>query len=160
MTRAADVASVTGINFSSWYRQDEGTLFSAFSIPTSSTTGGARVYSISNSSATTQVWLRLQGGTNRVYEVTDSSTQQAVLSAGAFSAGVLYRGAIALKTNDFGFSENGSTPTVDNSGTLGIVDRMGIGMDASGTAPLNGHIRRLTYYPIRIPNSLLQAITL
>ena len=160
VTRAADVASVTGINFSSWYRQDEGTLFSAFSIPTSSTTGGARVYSISNSSATTQVWLRLQGGTNRVYEVTDSSTQQAVLSAGAFSAGVLYRGAIALKTNDFGFSENGSTPTVDNSGTLGIVDRMGIGMDASGTAPLNGHIRRLTYYPIRIPNSLLQAITL
>ena len=144
----------------SWYRQSEGTLFSAFSIPTSSTTGGARVYSISNSAATTQAWLRLQGGTNRVYEVTDSSTQQAVLSAGTFSAGVLYRGAVALKTNDFGFSENGSTPTVDNSGTLGTVDRMGIGMDASGTAPLNGHIRRLTYYPIRIPNSLLQAITL
>jgi hypothetical protein len=133
-------------------------VFSAFSIPTSSTAGGARVYSISNSGATTQAWLRLQGGTNRVYEVTDSSTQQAVLSAGTFSAGVLYRGAVALKTNDFGFSENGSTPTVDNSGTLGTVDRMGIGMDSSGAAPLNGHIRRLTYWPQALP-SRLQALT-
>jgi hypothetical protein len=159
-TRNADVANITGSAFSAWYNASEGTWFSAFSIPTSSTTGGARVYSISNSGATTQTWLRLQGGTNRVYEVTDSSTQQAVLSAGTFSAGVRYRGAVALKSNDFGFSENGSTPTVDNSGTLGTVDRMGIGMDASGTAPLNGHISRLTYYPVRIPNALLQAITL
>ena len=157
-TRSADVATITGTAFSGWYSQSEGTVFSAFSIPTSSTTGGARVYSISNSGATTQAWLRLQGGTNRVYEVTDSSTQQAVLSAGTFSAGVLYRGAVALKTNDFGFSENGSTPTVDNSGTLGTVDRMGIGMDSSGTAPLNGHIRRLTFWPQALP-SRLQTLT-
>ena len=157
-TRSADVASITGTAFTSFYNQSEGTVFSAFSIPTSSTTGGARVYSLSNSSATTQAWLRLQGGTNRLYEVTDSSTQQAVLSAGTFSAGVLYRGAVALKTNDFGFSENGSTPTVDNSGTLGTVDRMGIGMDSSGSAPLNGHIRRLTYWPQALP-SRLQALT-
>ena len=156
-TRSADVASITGTAFSGWYSQSEGTVFSAFSIPTSSTTGGARVYSISNSGATTQAWLRLQGGTNRVYEVTDSSTQQAVLSAGTFSAGVLYKGAVALKTNDFGFSENGSTPTVDNSGTLGTVDRMGIGMDSSGAAPLNGHIRRFTYFPQRL--ATLQALT-
>jgi hypothetical protein len=158
-TRSADVASITDSAFSSWYRQDEGTVFSAFSIPTSTTTGGARVYSISNSGGTTQAWLRLQGGINRVYEVTDSSTQQAVLSAGAFSAGVLYRGAVALKTNDFGFSENGSTPTVDTSGTLGTVDRMGIGMDSSGTAPLSGHIRRLTFWPTRLSNEVLQRIT-
>ena len=158
-TRSADVASITGSAFSGWYNQTEGTVFSAFSIPTSSTTGGARVYIISNSGVTTQAWLRLQGGTNRLYEVTNSSAQQAVLSAGTFSAGVLYRGAVALKTDDFGFSENGSTPTVDNSGTLGTVDRMGIGMDSSGIAPLNGHIRRLCYWNQRLPNSTLQGIT-
>jgi hypothetical protein len=159
VTRNADVASITGSAFSGWYRQDEGTVLSAFSIPTSTTTGGARVYNISNSGGTAQAWLRLQGGTNRVYEVTDSSIQQAVLSAGAFSAGVLYRGAVALKTNDFGFSENSSTPTVDNSGTLSTVDRMGIGMDPSGAAVLNGHIRRLTYWPQRLADSTLQQIT-
>jgi hypothetical protein len=160
VTRSADLASITGTAFSGWYRQDEGTIFSAFSIPTASTTGGARVYSIQNSAASTQIWLRLQGGTNRVYQVTDLSAQQAVLTPGTFSAGVVYRGAIALKTDDFGFSENGSAATVDNSGTLGTVDRMGIGMDAGGGVPLNGHIRRITYYPVRISNPLLQAITL
>jgi hypothetical protein len=30
VTRAADVASITGSNFSSWYRQDEGTVFAEF----------------------------------------------------------------------------------------------------------------------------------
>jgi hypothetical protein len=158
VTRSAEAVTITGTAFSGWYRQDEGTVFSAFSIPTSSTTGGARVYSISNSDATVQAWLRLQGGTNRIYEVTDSSIQQASLSAGTFSAGVLYAGAVALKTNDFGFSENGSTPTVDNSGTLGTVDGMGIGMSSSGAAPLNGHIRRFTYWSQALP-SRLQALT-
>lgn len=159
VTRAADAVSVTGSNFSSWYRQDEGTIYSAFSIPASSTTGGARVYSFSNSGATTQIWLRLQGGTNRVYEVTNSSTQQAVLSAGTLSAGVLYKGAVAIKTNDFGFSENGSTTTTDTSGTLGTVDRLGIGMDSSGAVPMSGHIRRIAYWPIRLSNATLKRVT-
>lgn len=158
-TRAADMANITGSNFSSWYRQDEGTIFSAFSIPTSSTAAGARVYAFSNSGGTTQTWLRLQGGTNRIYEVTNLSSQQAVFSAGTFSAGVLYKGAVAIKTNDFGFSENGSTPTTDTSGTLGTVDRLGIGADAGGAAPLNGTISRLTYWPTRLSNTTLQRVT-
>jgi hypothetical protein len=36
---------------------------------------------------------------------------------------------------------------------------MGIGMDATGIAPLNGHIRRLVYWGQRLPNNVLQAIT-
>jgi hypothetical protein len=159
VTRAADVCSISGSNFSSWYNQAEGTVFSSFSIPASITAGGARVYNISNNNNTSQAWLRLQGGTNRVYEVVDASTQQALLSAGTFSSGALYKGAVALKSNDFGFSENSSTPTVDTTGTLGTHDRMGIGMDATGIAPLNGHIRRLVYWGQRLPNNVLQAIT-
>ena len=159
VTRSADVVSISGSNFSSWYRQDEGTVFSAFSIPTSVTAAGARVYNISNSDGSNLRWLRLQGGTNRLYEVTDSSLQQAVFSAGTFSAGVVYRGAIGLRANDFGFSDNGSAPTIDTSGTLNTADRMGIGIDASGGAPLNGHLRRLCFWPRRLGNEVLQSIT-
>ncbi len=39
------------------------------------------------------------------------------------------------------------------------VDRLGIGVDASGTAPGNVHIRRLTFFPQRLPNSTLVALT-
>lgn len=39
------------------------------------------------------------------------------------------------------------------------VDRLGIGVDVSGTAPGNVHIRRLTFFPQRLPNSTLVALT-
>ena len=192
VTRSADVASITGTNFSSWYRQDEGTMFARYSFPQSPNTGGARVFVFSNSAATNSIWLRAQGGVNRVYDVTDASVSQATFNQGAYAAGVEYRAALATKANDFGFAENGGAPQSDSSGTMpsavsaetdsllledspfndfyilgyseasssGVgVDRLGIGVDAGGTAPGNVHIRRLTFFPQRLPNSTLVALT-
>jgi hypothetical protein len=191
-TRSAEVASITGSAFSSWYRQDEGTMFARYSFPQSPNTGGARVFVFSNFAATNIIWLRAQGGVNRVYDVTDASVSQATFNQGAYAAGVEYRAALATKANDFGFAENGGAPQSDSSGTMpsaasaetdsllledspfndfyilgygeasssGVgVDRLGIGVDASGTAPGNVHIRRLTYWPQRLPNSTLVALT-
>jgi hypothetical protein len=191
-TRSADVASITGSAFSSWYRQDEGTVFARYSFPRSPNTGGARVFVFSNSAGTNLIWLRAQGGVNRIYDVTDASVSQATFNQGAYAAGVEYRAALATKANNFGFAENGGAPQSDSSGTVpseasaetdsllledspfndfyilgygeasssGVgVDRLGIGVDASGTAPGNVHIRRLTYWPQRLPNSTLVALT-
>ena len=191
-TRSADVASITGSAFSSWYRQDEGTMFARYSFPQSPNTGGARVFVFSNSAGTNLIWLRAQGGVNRIYDVTDASVSQATFNQGAYAAGVEYRAALATKANNFGFAENGGAPQSDSSGTVpseasaetdslllddspfndfyilgyseasssGVgVDRLGIGVDASGTAPGNVHIRRLTYWPQRLPNSTLVALT-
>jgi hypothetical protein len=191
-TRSADVASITGSAFSSWYRQDEGTMFARYSFPQSPNTGGARVFVFINSAATNIIWLRAQGGVNRVYDVTDASVSQATFNQGAYAAGVEYRAALATKANDFGFAENGGAPQSDSSGTMpsaasaetdsllledspfndfyilsygeasssGVgVDRLGIGVDVSGTAPGNVHIRRLTFFPQRLPNSTLVALT-
>jgi hypothetical protein len=157
-TRAADVVSITGSAFSSWYRQDEGTVFARYSFPQSPTTGGARVFVFSNSAATNIIWLRAQAGVNRVYDVTDASVSQATFNQGAYVAGVEYRAALATKANDFGFAENGGSPQSDYSGTMPSVDRLGIGVDASGAAPGNVHLRRLTYWPQALP-SRLQSIT-
>jgi hypothetical protein len=158
-TRSADVASITGTNFSSWYRQDEGTVFARYSFPQSPNTSGARVFVFNNPTGTNIIWLRAQGGVNRVYDVTDASVSQATFNQGAYAAGVEYRAALATKANDFGFAENGGAPQSDSSGTMPSVDRLGIGVDASGASPGNVHIRRLTYWPQRLPNSTLQAIT-
>jgi hypothetical protein len=159
VTRSADVASITGSAFSSWYRQDEGTVFARYSFPQSPTTGGARVFVFGDSSATNIIWLRAQGGVNRIYDVTDASVSQATFNQGAYAAGVEYRAALATKANDFGFAENGGAPQSDSSGTMPSVDRLGIGVDASGAAPGNVHIRRLVFWPQRLANSTLQGIT-
>ena len=158
-TRAADVVSITGSAFSSWYRQDEGTVFARYSFPQSPNTGGARVFVFSNSAATNIIWLRAQGGVNRIYDVTDASVSQATFNQGAYAAGVEYRAALATKANDFGFAENGGAPQSDSSGTMPSVDRLGIGVDASGAAPGNVHIRRLVFWPQRLPNPTLQSLT-
>jgi hypothetical protein len=42
-----------------------------------------------------------------------------------------------------------------------IINRLNIGINSEGTGDyLNSHVARITYYPVRIPNPLLQAITL
>ncbi len=160
VTRSADVASITGTNFSSWYRQDEGTVFARYSFPQSPTAGGGRVFQFANAAATNIIWLRAQGGVNRIYDVTDASVSQATFNQGAYAAGVEYRAALATKANDFGFAENGGASQSDSSGTMPSVDRAGIGMEPIGNGSQgNVHIRRLTYWPQRLPNSTLQAIT-
>jgi hypothetical protein len=159
-TRAADVASITGANFSSWYRQDEGTVFARYSFPQSPTAGGGRVFQFTNAAATNLIWLRAQGGVNRIYDVTDASVSQASFNQGAYAAGIEYRAALAAKANDFGFAENGGASQSDSSGTMPSVDRAGIGMEPIGNGSQgNVHIRRLTYWPQRLSNSTLQTIT-
>jgi hypothetical protein len=46
----------------------------------------------------------------------------------------------------------------DTSGALPLPDRMTVGSAASWSA-LNGHIRRISYYPIRLSNAQLQTLT-
>jgi hypothetical protein len=157
-TRAADVVSITGSAFSSWYSQSEGTVFARYSFPQSPNTSGARVFQFTNAAGTNIIWLRAQGGVNRIYDVTDASVSQATFNQGAYAAGIEYRAALATRANNFEFAENGGAPQSDSSGTMPSVDRLGIGVDASGAAPGNVHIRRLTYWPQALP-SRLQAIT-
>jgi hypothetical protein len=160
VTCSADVASITGANFSSWYRQDEGTVFARYSFPQSPTAGGGRVFQFTNAAATNLIWLRAQGGVNRIYDVTDASVSQASFNQGAYAAGIEYRAALAAKANDFGFAENGGASQSDSSGTMPSVDRAGIGMEPIGNGSQgNVHIRRLTYWPQRLSNSTLQTIT-
>jgi hypothetical protein len=158
-TRNADVVNNTGANFSSWYNQSEGTVLAQYRFPQSPNTGGARVYQFSNSTGSNVIWLRAQGGTNRIYDVTDASVSQASFFAGVYAAGTEYRGAVSVKANDFAFAENGGTLQTDTSGTVPSVDRIGIGMEPnSSSAQGNVIIKRLTYWPKALPTKL-QAIT-
>jgi hypothetical protein len=158
-TRSADVASITGANFSSWYRQDEGTVFCSWQFPTATNTPGARVFDIVNTaSPDTLARARVSGGTTNVYDVLVANVTQATFAGSILTANLQYRLGFALKANDFAASENGSL-SVDASGTVPAVDRIGIGSTISGSSPLNGTIRRLTYWPVRLGNTVLQQIT-
>jgi hypothetical protein len=157
VTRAADEASITGSNFSSWYNQSEGTVyfdFDSYGKPYDST---AQVLSIRNSTPTE--FIEVYTG--------NSSTDGITLNVAAGRQFAFYtrntvdngKYALALQQDNFAVSKNGLTPLVDTSGSMtSIVDQVYIGGLGTNNQ-LNGHISRLTYYPKRLPDIELQQLT-
>jgi hypothetical protein len=159
VTRSADVASITGANFSSWYRQDEGTVFvkkglsrsfdvSRISLEFGDGTNNNRFFLGSNTA-----------GAANAAVVATATTQASLASANAFLTGTA-NSSLAYRLDDFALVVNGGTPAVDVSGTVPTVSALYIGK-AGSTASVNwsGTINRLTYWPQRLSNTTLQEVT-
>ena len=160
VTRAADVASITGTAFSSFYNQTEGTFYWEgvidSALPSGSfgqffdfrADGSNRLSLYWNPTTTNNVGLFVMTG-----GVTQVTTQH---SLGTNAQSKL---SGAYKVNDFASSLSGSVVQTDTSGTLPTSTVASIG-SAGATGVLGQQrIRRLTFWPIRLPNPTLQAIT-
>jgi hypothetical protein len=166
VTRNPDIASMTGVNFSSWYNQSEGTLFAEWTRATSSgaATGGApsvpRVWGIGTASAGL-IQLRPFSATN--LEMVGLPTGNGLyIDHTTWGVPQMNKTASAYKPNDSAACVNAGTVGTDT--TVGVfdglgIDRIGIGQNAANVAQLNGHIARLTYYPKRLSDATLQALT-
>jgi hypothetical protein len=147
---------MTGTNFSSWYNPNEGTVY-AESIFTN-TISFNTVYCLGDGTSNNRTrTIQWNNGTNRPLTINVGGADQ-VNIVGTGDVG-LFKFAAALKQNDFAVSQNGDAPSTDTSGLMSIADRLFIGnTDGSGFF-LNGYLRRLTYYPTRLPNSQLVSLT-
>jgi hypothetical protein len=157
-TRAADVASVTGTNFSSWYNQTEGTVF------VEPTLTGARTLDVA--------FFRLDDGTNdnRIQSGTGAAFTliNSFLIFGGVSQGnnvvavlptVLGKSAFAFATNSSVTAANGIVGTADTTVTVPTgLNRLLLGRDDT-TGYLNGHLRSFKYYASRLNNAQLQSLT-
>lgn len=162
VTRSADVASITGTNFSSWYRQDAGSIFTDF---IGIEDGRASDY--------TTVGLAVTGNAVSTPALGFSASSTGGQLLGNYNGGALVNGsmpstftrlklAMAMAQNSVAFSRNGAAPVTASSLTpRADTDRLLISpIGASGNGvPVNGTIARLTYYPVRLPDATLQALT-
>lgn len=162
-TRAADVATMTGTNFSSWYRQDKGTFFVDVSIESSPTIArpvldvnrGTAGYS---SRHQLTGWMFTTGASQ--YAVVDDAP--AIVVSGLQVAGATTRKKLAFTfaANDFISAADGLLSGEDITGTPPTtVAQLTLGQDDGGAFFLNGHIRRIAYYPRRLANTELQLLT-
>jgi hypothetical protein len=165
LTRAADVASVNTL--SPWYNATEGTLYAEYNIPfalapaTNPTfaafvgTGGIGTNAIG-------AYINSPSGTgkNGSFNVWSSGSIVGRIDVSEnFVADSVVRYAAAFAANDRAVTSGGATPTT--SATAYIVPTVS-SMDLGVTAPLssiNGYLRRITYYPRRLSNAELQAMT-
>lgn len=155
LTRNADVATMTGTNFSSWYNQSEGTFVANGS---SAQAGAFNVLFEVKDATSAERFGQGIGASGSTFYVIDNNATQAAINAGTVSENAVAKLGSAYKVNDFAAVLNGGTVGTDVSGTLPTVDRMLLGNSASNIY-LNGHIRQISYYNTRLLNTQLQTLT-
>jgi hypothetical protein len=156
-TRAADVASVTGANFSNWYNPVEGTFYTEFSHFRPG--GFPAIASINNGSLSDRINLIAAGGSLFRGSVVTAGVSQADMSTGTYTINSIGKIAVATKANDFALAASNGAIQTDTSGTMPTVDRLQLGFQSGGLDVLNGHIRSFKYYPTRLSNGQLQTLT-
>jgi hypothetical protein len=157
VTRSADVAVMTGTNFSSWFNATEGTLYgqadwlgpSSFDY----------FFSLNNGTGSNLISLGVTSTAVTRFIVSDAGVTQASIAGPAGSANNVFKVAGGYQVNNFAAATNGVLGTVDTSGTVPTVDQASLTSSQGTTNLFNGHISQIAYYPRRLANSELQAIT-
>ena len=154
VTRSADVATMTGTNFSSWYNQSEGTIVWSGDFAVNSSN---RLVSIDAGIAARTADIYGTGSNALSYYKT-SDAQQIQFGSGV-ALNTVFTAAVAIKLNDYIGAVNGVTGGSDTAtGAVAVADRLSIGHWNNG-GQLNGHIRQIAYYNTRLPNASLQTLT-
>jgi hypothetical protein len=157
VTRAADVASITGSAFSSWYRQDEGTNLIEFQ--ETDRTGSRTPRSLSDGTTTNRIDAFLSSSltVNNRLALAGVSYNPGNLTLSA--AGTVNKHVLSVAPGSAIAVINGTLSTASAPPSLPVVNRIVIGADSIGGTPFTGTIRRLTYWPVRLANPTLQSIT-
>lgn len=169
VTRTGDRASITGANFTSWYSSGTGgTIYAEAEAHTDATCRVLQFDRNDGSYGSLADLLRVTGGSltgQFQAEHYTGGVAQAVLaetgSTSSLPVGSVGRGCTAWNTNDFSLVANGVQGTVDNAGALPAgLARLALGYESVGdNAELNGWIKRVVYWPTRLTNAQMVAIT-
>jgi hypothetical protein len=162
VTRAADVASMTGTNFSSWYNQSQGNLYAEYTPQFSTLVQSTNVVSI-KSTASAGNYLGIYAPWGVVHTTRVGIPNVAYLDTGGvtYTENQLVKTSFSFSLTGFLSSTNGSLvqtfaagySTYMTNGTELIISTSGLG------GALNGHIRKLSYYPVALSSSNLVALT-
>ena len=160
-TRASETAVITGTNFSNWYNSTQGSIYvEATPAPNVASTGDPVVYLSDNiTSSLNAFYLDFDGGLARNYCFSRGSLV-AGLNLGAVTAGTPYKLAGGYQLDNFAASKNGNTVVTDAGGNVPTGStHMIIGRDIYNNLWLNSTIKKIVYYPVRLSNTQLQALT-
>lgn len=160
VTRAADVLQIAGTSFSSWYRQDEGTVFGQAVSRDTRTAAYARLLEFAGSTTAYKMTLvRNSAATRWNAEVVYEGVSNIFGSAGLGNVDGDLVG-LAYKRDDFASASRGN-PSVREakSGEVPGITRLILGGAASGIGLISGHISKIAYYPKRLTNAQLQRLT-
>jgi hypothetical protein len=154
VTRAADAATMTGTNFSSWFNVGQGTFYANAStewVGGSVPQGGSRYFL--NATTTTGSTFILYNNSLQSTISSYDGTNGVSTTVAAFSAN--NRFAMTYGNSVLQTAANG----VSNSGTYNNLSYSGATSLLIGNSNLGGWIKKVAYYPIAVTSAQLQALT-
>lgn len=156
VTRAVDVANVATSQFP--YSTTASSIVANVSLLSTAPT--TVMFALSDGTVNNFINTYQTAGT-ALAQVYSGGAPQAVISRTTVSAGVQTKTGIAVTTNDAAFVLNGGAASTDTSVTMpAAAANLYLGNNFTGSGnPLNGHIRQITYFPRRLSNAELQAVT-
>jgi len=165
LTRSADVASVNTL--SPWFNSVTGTLYAEYNIPFALTAAsGPRVATLQGAggAAVDELPLFIVQATGKAASAnafTGGVNAGRIDASASFAANTTTKATYAYASNDRAVTTGGSSPTTSTAAyTIPTITLMRLGsQDAAGSGNINGYLRRITYYPRRLANADLQAIT-
>lgn len=141
LTRNADVATITGTNFSNWWQAGLGGV-TAQALP--STVSGTRSL-IQFDDGTANEIIALRGNTtNPELYIVDGGTPQAQIDAGTIAANTAYSLTGWWQPNFCAARKDNGARVEDLTATIPTVTQARLGSD--GTNYLNGHLATINYY--------------
>ena len=150
-TRSGEFPSMTGANFSQWYRQDQGTFLISGQTVNSATASTYNYLNVSDGTANNMMQI---AGTGR--EVVDTvvlngSSLLQVYNGFKATYPFTFVNALAYNNNDFQAYNKGSSLGSATAGRVPVLNRLDIGCRYDGAVHAGQMtIKRLAFYPQRL----------
>jgi hypothetical protein len=150
-TRNADVATMTGTNFSDWFNASEG----AFVAEGQPVVNSGCLFSVHDAGGTNYMSHIFRfGNSSRTWVFTGGGEQ---VNTSAPASGKV-KHCFGYKVNNYAQAVNGGGIVSDTTASVPVVDRLSVGSRV-GNNVLNGHIETLSYYPMRLTDAEIRAFS-
>jgi hypothetical protein len=177
VTRSADVASSVAYtrqqdiayldNIEDWNSEEEGTFYTEHQVPydIEDLSTNRRIIERHNFVGDNVTSIIHNGGTDQLNAgMYNNSGWQSLMGVtspyGVVDKNNVYKTAFAYAENDFALSVQGSPIATDTSGTLTYNNtRLQLGNNSAESAALCGHLKAVRFYPERLTNNELIALT-
>ena len=157
LTRSVDVALVNTL--SPWYNATEGTIYAegvAGNLSNSPVFVNTNDGTSNNLITTPRIGA---AGLARLEGTVSGAAWTAIVTANTITTGSVFKSASAFKAGDQAICLNGGTTATGANASLPAVTTLRLGSFVGNLNSINGYLRRVTYYPRRLSNAELQAIT-
>jgi len=160
VTRTDDVATMTGTNFSDWFNATEGSFYANYS--RIAVKRFSRVFAASNAAQTEIISLSsgAQAADRENVTIVSGGSPIFLYPGVTPAGGVNVDYCFGYKSENSAASINGGVPVTDaTSFATPTLTQLNIGSIVLSGQYLNGHIKKLSYWPQRLTNNEIRAFS-